>query len=285
MPKNRTRARLLWSATLLLLLTACGVSADPPAGPTTHLIDHDGRRLAFHVTPGRSPAIVLDAGGGEDSSYWKDLAPRLASATGSEIVTYDRAGLGDSDDAPGPWDPRRAAGDLTAGLRELGVTRDAILVAHSQAGEVATYATLAHPGLVAGAVLVDANLPQFFTDGQITRLVTLGKPQVDAAKADPSTKANRQLAATAESFVPVHRAFHRVSWPDGVPATVVVSEKTPFDGSPQDVRAWHDAAAAFARAGTGRVLVTAAGSSHDVPVDRPGLVLGEIEKLRARVER
>jgi pimeloyl-ACP methyl ester carboxylesterase len=260
---------------------ASPVSAAPAAG--LHMITTDGRKLAFHVTPGHSPTLVLDAGGGEDSSYWDALVPALSRATGSQIITYDRAGMGASDEVKGPWDGRAAASDLRAGLRELGATRDVVLVSHSQAGEVATYFAGANPGVLSGAVLVDANLPQFFTDTEIQRLVALTAPQIEALKKQPSTKANRQLIATADGFGPTHQAYHRVSWPRGVPVTVIVSQKTPFDGSPQDAQRWRDAAAAFAAAGSGRTLVPAQGSSHDVPKDKPALVLREIERMAAAV--
>ncbi len=246
---------------------------------TSHLIDVDGRQLAFYVTPGRLPAVVLDAGGGEDSSYWKDLAPRLAHDTGSMVITYDRAGMGDSDEVPGPWDVQSAVADLEAGLRELGVTSEVVLVAHSQAGEVATNFARANPEWLSGAVLVDANLPPFFTDEQIARIVAISAPQVEEAKTQPDTKATRQLIATASNFGPAHEAYHEVSWPDAVPVTVMVAEKTPFDGSPEDAQRWRDAAATFAEGGPDRDLVTAEGSSHDIPLDQPDLVLDEIEKV------
>lgn len=275
-------------------LTACGderaappdSAASVPAAPqaatsTPHLIDNGGHRLAFHVTEGRGPTVVLDAGGGEDSSYWKDLVTELHARTGSEIITYDRAGLGRSEKVAGPWKVENAVSDLRAGLRELGVTENVILVSHSQAGEIATYFTKENPELVSGSVLVDASLPPLYTDDQIARVVAANQPAVDAAKKDPSAPRNSQLISTAESYVPMHRAYHQVSWPDTVPATVIVSEKTPFDGSPEDARRWRDAASSFVRQGPDRTLVTARGSSHDVPKDRPGLVIEEIEKMVA----
>lgn len=94
------------------------------------MITVEGRQLAFHVTPGHLPTIVLDAGGGEDSSFWKELAPRFSQETGTLIITYDRPGLGDSDEIPGPWDVHSAVSDLQAGLRQLGVTREVVLVSH-----------------------------------------------------------------------------------------------------------------------------------------------------------
>ena len=254
-------------------------SSTPAAG--LHMITHSGRRLAFHVTPGHSPTLVLDAGGGEDSSYWNALVPQLSRATGSQIITYDRAGMGASDEVEGPWNPQSAASDLQAGLQGLGITRNAVLVAHSQAGEVATYLAHTNPGVLSGAVLVDANVPQFFTDHQTQRLIALTTPQIEALKKEPTTKANRQLIATAQDFGPTHHAYHEMSWPDSVPVTYIVSDKTPFDGSPQDAQRWRDAAAAFVAAGPHRTLTTARGSSHDVPMDDPALVTKEVEKMAA----
>lgn len=251
------------------------------AGWKPHMITHDGHRLAFYVTRGNGRTIVLDSGGGEDASYWKDLVPRLHAATGATVIAYDRAGMGKSDVVPGAWSAEGAAGDLKAGLEQLGVTRNVILVSHSEAGEVANYFAAANPKMLSGAVLVDANLPPFFTDEEIARVVAASRPQIDAAKKDPGNPVNRRLIATAEDYLPAHRAFHEVSWPDSVPVTVIVSEKTPFDGSPVDAQRWRDAAASFAEAGPDRTLVTAKGSSHDVPKDRPALVLASIDTVVA----
>lgn len=303
-PDRRSAHRAL-SALALLTLTAGAVTAcsdhdsaskHPPspsapssASPGTsradeaklHMIDNGGHRLAFHVTRGHGSTIVLDSGGGEDSSYWKDLVPRLHAATGATVITYDRAGLGKSDVVPGPWKVESAVSDLESGLQQLGVTKNVTLVAHSQAGQIATCFAKDNPKMLSGAVLVDANLPPLFTDEGIARLVALSRPQVDAAKKDPDKPQNRQLISTAESFVPTNKAYHKVTWPDAVPATVIVSEKTPFDGSPEDAQHWRDAAASFVRDGPHRTLITAEGSSHDVPKDRPDLVLKEIESMVA----
>lgn len=244
-----------------------------------HMIDNGGHRLAFHVTKGHRPTIVLDAGGGEDSSYWKGIVPKLHAATGAEIVTYDRDGLGKSEAVPGPWRVERAVSDLKAGLRQLGVTKNVILVSHSQAGEIATYFTKENPKLVSGAVLVDASLPPLYTNDVIARLAAANQPAVDAARKNPSEPRNSQLLSTAESYRSMHSAYHQVTWPDTVPVTAIVSEKTPFAESPEDAQRWRDAAASFVRHGPNRTLVTAEGSSHDVPKDRPALVLKEIEQM------
>ncbi|MFG2672888.1 alpha/beta fold hydrolase [Streptomyces sp. NPDC048445] len=309
---NRSTYRALSALALLTLtagaVTACGEndpaperSASHPAKPAAshpaqasaspaadragasklRMITNDGHRVAFHVTQGNGRTIVLDSGGGEDSSYWNDLVPKLHADTGATVITYDRPGLGKSEAVPGPWKVESAVSDLKAGLDQLGVNRNVTLVSHSQAGEIANYFAKENPRMLSGAVLVDANLPPLFTDEEIARLVAASQPQVDAAKKDPDEPRNRQLLATAENYVPAHRAFHKVAWPDSVPATVIVSEKTPLEASPVDAQRWRDAATLFAKSGPDRTLVTAKGSSHDVPKDRPDLVLKEIEGMVA----
>lgn len=295
-PRIRTARMRMALAPLLLAMIVGTVSAcsaapsAPPSKPAAavgsvgvpgnrHLITNDGHKLAFYVTPGSQPAIVLDSGGGLDASYWNKLVPMLANKTGSEIITYDRAGLGASDEVPGPWKVQNAVSDLAAGLTQLGITRDVVLVSHSEAGEIATYFVRDHPGVVSGAVLVDASLPNFYTDDEIARIEAAEAPQIAALRQQPSTKANRQLLAVAADYVPMHTAYHQISWPSNVPARVIVSAATPFPDSPQDAQRWRDAQASFAAAASNRQLVVAQKSSHDVPVDRPDVVLDAVQSM------
>ncbi|MGA3250733.1 MAG: alpha/beta hydrolase, partial [Paraburkholderia sp.] len=142
--------------------------ADSAVG-VTHLIERGGRKIAFHVTRGTGETIVLDAGAGEDASYWNSVVPTIAEKTGATIITYDRAGSGGSEEAPGPWSAQDEALDLEAGLTSLQVNSGVVIVAHSLAGEVATYLVLRRPSWVHAAVLLDASIPEFYTDEEIDR--------------------------------------------------------------------------------------------------------------------
>jgi pimeloyl-ACP methyl ester carboxylesterase len=242
------------------------------------MVKNGGHTLAFHIVSGHGPAIVLDAGGGADSSYWQDLVPTLAKDTGATIITYDRAGAGASDEVPGPWKVEDAVSDLEAGLTQLGATRDVLLVSHSLAGEIATYFVDKNPQWVAGSVLVDASLPNFYTDSEIAKIAAANKAQLAELQKQPSTKQTRQLIAVAADYEAMHRAYHQISWPATVPATVIVSSKTPFD-TPEDAQLWRDAQAQFAGAATNRSLIVAANSSHDIPLDRPDVVAKAIDEM------
>ena len=267
---------LVWkiksAITIGLLAIAVGGAQ---AATKTSSISVGTHHLAFHLTPGHTPIIVLDAGGGLDSSYWNSLVPVLARRTGSEIVTYDRAGFGDSDEVRPPFRIQDAVADLTAGLKQLGATHDLILVPHSFAGEIATRMTLQHPDWVSGAVLVDTNVPEFFTDAEIRRFSRETAPQVAAMKAGRQNKSTRTMEAILATFSADGRAFHQLSWPSTIPCIVIVSEKTPFPpGSSAEL--WRQAHMAFAGAAPNRTLMVARGSSHDVAHDRPDLIIQSI---------
>lgn len=288
-------------AALLATLAACSASpqgASPPqVGTSTaspaqaavgveHLIHHNGHNVAFYVTPGSTSTIVLDAGGGHDASYWNELVPELGDITGATIITYDRTGAGLSDDVPGPFSATAAANDLAAGLAQLTLpTGPVVLAAHSLAGEIATALVNTQPRLIAGAVLIDANVPPFFTADQIARIVAANKEQILALESAPQTRETRQLRAVADGYGPAHEAYHSMSWPQDIPVNVIVSSETPMPTGSPDAAHWREAEQEFADAAPNRTLVTAARSSHDIAVDRPDVVETEVEDMLARVLR
>jgi len=257
-----------------------GSAPSTPPAPETRKVTNAEHELVFHVVDGKLPALVLDAGGGLSSSYWKDLAPRLAKATGSKVITYDRAGEGESDEVSGPWRVENAVSDLEAGLKALGVTKDVVLVSHSIAGEVATNFVTKNPGWVSGAVLVDANVPDFFTDEMLTAFAPVVEEQRTALLAQESTKKNRQLLAVMVDYAAVHRVFHKLSWPQDVPVTAIVASETPFVDSPEAAELWRAGQAHFAQAGPNRKHVVAENTSHEgIVTEHPEIIANAIDDV------
>ena len=228
--RNRIRRRI---AVLASILLACAVesSAQVAREMSTRDVVVHSHHLAFHVLPGRLPALVLDAGGGTDSSYWDTILPELARRTGSEIITYDRAGFGASDEVPPPYRTEDAVTDLESGLIQLGVSHDLVLIPHSFAGIIATYLAMRHSDWVSGAVLIDTNVPEFFTDEEVAHMGPIIQPLVaEEAAAHPSKQTRTQMALT-NAYAESSHAFHKAAWPQSLPCKVIVSEQTPFPPS------------------------------------------------------
>jgi pimeloyl-ACP methyl ester carboxylesterase len=236
-------------------------------------VDVGGYRLQFHVMPGKSPTIIFEAGGGDDSSVWDSTVRMVGAQTGARMITYDRAGLGQSDPNPAPYSITQEVEALERGLRVLHVSGDVIVVAHSYGGFVSTLFAARNPSVVKGLVLIDPNLASFFTDTVIDRLSKGWAAQrAELRKANPEHFAalDRVLIRFPET---VH-TMRSVNLPAGLPITDIVAEHPPVP--PPDDAGWLPAHRAFDKAAPNRRGVFATGSGHYIMRDRPELVVDEI---------
>jgi len=116
------------AAALLLLLGAAG-PLDSYAQPGKLVALPDGRHINLRCTGTGKPTVILEAGFQAWSFAWDKIQPALSTLT--RTCSYDRAGLGLSDPAPGPRDGLAQARDLAATLKAAKIAPPYILVAHS----------------------------------------------------------------------------------------------------------------------------------------------------------
>jgi pimeloyl-ACP methyl ester carboxylesterase len=117
----------------------------------------NGHAMRIDCSGSGSPAIVLDAGLGNDGLIWGRVQPALAKTT--RVCSYDRAGFGWSDALPPPRDADHIAAELHGLLAEAQVTGPIVLMGHSIAGiYMRDYATR-YPENVAGLIFVDGSSP------------------------------------------------------------------------------------------------------------------------------
>jgi pimeloyl-ACP methyl ester carboxylesterase len=135
---------------LVLIFVGCGPAASDGADDVVRV---DGRDLAVHCQGAGSPTVVIDAGWGEASSEWAEIAVELSRTV--LVCTFDRAGYGGSDPGPMPRTPRANADDLRALLAAAGVRAPFVLVGHSLGGLNAQAYWSQYPEEVAGLVLFD----------------------------------------------------------------------------------------------------------------------------------
>lgn len=151
---------LLVGAVYESLAEAADAKAYPPPG---QLVDVGGYRLHINCTGSGSPTVVIIAGLGDWSTSWAgSVQPEVAKT--ARICTYDRAGLGWSDEGLLPRDAAGAARDLHTLLQNANIPGPYILVGHSLGGLIARVFANDHPSEVAGVVLVDSMSPDQIPD-------------------------------------------------------------------------------------------------------------------------
>ena len=238
-----------------------------PSRPLPAVLDTllrvNGHALHLTVWRGRGPALLFEAGGGDDASVWKHLLAPLYRATGATLIAYDRAGFGRSglDSSRVRLGPQVA--DLHAALAQLPGPRRYVLVGHSFGGFCATLFAARYPRQVAGAVLVDANHVAYFTNARIRAIQAQVAPG-QAQRRHTAPGLYWLLAGVKYDQVDLQRT----PFPATVPVVDIVAERPPFN-APQDVADWKRAHRRFVAAAPNRRLLTATGSGHYVMKDRP----------------
>ena len=104
------------------------------------------------------PPVVLEAGAGDDSSTWHSIFQEVARFT--QVIAYDRAGLGQSEPAPRPRTALQLTNDLHNLLQVTRLEMPCILVGHSLGALIARLYTQQYPQEVAGLVLIDGPHPE-----------------------------------------------------------------------------------------------------------------------------
>ena len=181
------------------------VPADRPGG---RFVDVDGARMFIQCTGEGTPTVVLEAGAGIDSSDWAPIQADVSRFT--RVCSYDRPGLGLSEDADGgELDDGDVAGRLHALLGKVGVDPPLVLVGHSMGGLYARLYEQAYPGEAVGMVLVDSvgGSPVPLGDRPLVVLAAGGSRE---GAADPWTEDQRQLAGLSSNstFVGAAKSGH-----------------------------------------------------------------------------
>lgn len=272
--------------------------------------DAGGFKMHIDCTGEGSPTVILDSGLGDTYLAWRKVQPQIAKFT--RVCSYDRAGLGYSEPSSQPRTSKVIATELHALLQAAGIAPPYVLAGHSVGGfNVRLYASL-YPSEVAGMVLVDAShpaqldrLPPGIRDMEadwirkaefteytmpfgIPRL--LGNCDDDPALRAAGCNSHSAVAGVAElkSF-PESAAQTAATGSLGNMPLVVLSHDPqrragsfPAGMAKPANEAWEKMQEELMHLSTHGTQVIATGSSHDIHLDRPDVV---IEGVRTVVEQ
>jgi pimeloyl-ACP methyl ester carboxylesterase len=262
---------------LVFFLAACSGAGTPASLPAPRveasMVSSGVLRLAFHVIPGAEPALLLEAGGGADSSSWGTLPDQLAQSTGRRVISYDRAGFGKS---PFPTDAFTVADELTAlhvGVHQLGAAR-IVAVAASYGALIDVAYAKAFPEDVAGLVLLDPMNADFVEAAGLPRVLAT----VTAIEA-PASDQERAIQRMVTGFPSLITELHGVRWAEHLPV-VIVSAATPPYPDPDLQAAWRASHETLANT-PGATRVIAEHSDHDIAETEPAVVITAVQRVLA----
>ncbi len=248
--------------TALVALVAATLLAVPTQKPVPHFvkkIDVGGYNLAIECRGSGTPTVVLDSGFSTPRSAWFWVVPRLGSTT--RVCSYDRAGLGESQDRPAGITPTTSqiADELHTLLERAKLPGPYVLGGWSIGGFDVRYYQHRYPGEVAGLVVVDGTPPWLL----------LNEPE-------PITSAFETMYT--------HAAAQELEPPPNLAALPVVdlTHGTPLELGEAE---WIREQTRFASSSTNSLFVKARDSGHAIAEERPALVAYGIKLVVKSVRR
>ena len=162
------------------------------------MADVGGRKLHANLYGKGKPTVVLVSGFNAPQEYWNSIVDPLAAE--ATVVTYDRAGVGESELGTLPAHARQSAVDLRRLLDVLGAPKPWLLVGHSLGARIVKIFASMYPGDVGGLVLMDG-VPSEILDAQRAILTGADLELLErmtsgqAAPANPRTEADYSLVS------------------------------------------------------------------------------------------
>jgi pimeloyl-ACP methyl ester carboxylesterase len=249
----------------------------PPAVRDTS-VDVGGYRLHFRIIDGRSPTIVLESGGGADSSQWSALQPELARRTGLAVVSYDRAGFGGSDLPSSPYNAIEEVAGLRKGLERLRLAKKVLLVGHSYGGLLNQLYAHQYPKSVKGVVLIDSNTVAFVDAiGGPEQLMEIPFPTTP-----PLSKLQRPGIRQINAFDKTIEMVRRAPVPRDIPVIVIAAGR-PWWPTQKQSEAYRAGQEAIVAGAPNRALLVAEGADHNIPDERSEIVLSAVEELIRKI--
>jgi len=233
------------------------------------LIDVGDHKLHFVITRNEEPTILLESGGGADASQWYEVQQKLGNETNATIIAYDRAGYGKSELPNTAYSLKKEIETLHKCLVALGVNK-LVLVGHSYGAFLNQAYQFMYPENILAIILADPNNVTFVDSIGIKMLMQI--PFDTTKTLSISQKADvRQTIA----FPGTIEAVRQMPYSNDIPITVITAGKDwwPF---PQWNKWWKNSQQSIVNSSKNRTLIKAEGSAHNIPKERPDVIVNAI---------
>ncbi len=295
---------------IAIVLQIVGQARERRQPPPATLVGPAGARRHIRLKgAGSGLSVVVEQGAGGVGALW--WAVQDAVAEFAPVLTYDRLGLGWSDDATAKRSIEQRVEELRELLEIARMPKPYVLVAHSYGGLIVRQFARRYPDRTAALVLVDTLEEAAFFRPKVMKLYArfgvilslvafvqaLGLPRLwhsvfgGNAAPDPRSVALAHLSLRPTMYRGMRDDFRslarlpdaqRQSWPAGTFGAlplVVVTHGQPFPGPLATVeRHWGAGQQRLAALSTNSRFIVAKNSNHMIQDDEPAVVVDAIRR-------
>ena len=236
---------------------------------TLQKVDVGGHNLSLLVGGQGSPAVIFEGGFGAGIASWSTVQKDVAAF--ARTVSYDRAGLGQSDLGPKPRSAKQIATELHVALDKAGVKPPYVLVGHSFGGIYIRVFADMYPKEVVGMVLIDPSQESFNDWLKKNQAARLRESDAEIAKAPEGVRAEGDAVEASYAEARVAKV------PPGIPVTVLTASED--DTMAVDARAlWIEKHKEWIATVPGGRHIVVDKSGHFIQAQQPKLVIDTIRE-------
>lgn len=242
---------------------------DSQGSLTLQKVDVGGHSLNLLIGGQGSPAVVFEGGFGAGIASWSTVQKEVAAF--AKTVSYDRAGLGQSELGPKPRSAKQIATELHTALEKAGVKPPYVLVGHSFGGIYVRVFAEMYPKEVVALVLLDPSQESFNDWLKKNQPARLKDVQAQIAKAPEGIRAEDE--ATDTSYAEARAA----KVPAGI--LVILLSATEDETMPADARKlWIDKHKEWIATVPGAKHIVVEKTGHFIQAQQPKLVIDTIRQ-------
>ena len=240
---------------------------------TLRKIDTSGHNLNMLVGGEGAPTVVFEAGFGAGLTSWSTVQSNIAKF--ARTVSYDRAGIGQSEAGPKPRAAKQIALELHTALQNAGIGPPYVLVGHSFGGIYVRVFADMYPKEVTGMVLID---PSQETFDDWTRM---HKEAQRTALDEQIAKASQGVRDESAEVNASYQQARAAKVPAGVPVILLTAMKD--DTMPAAVRkVWVEKHDEWITKVAGGKHIKVENSGHFIQGEQPQVVIDAIRQVVAQ---
>lgn len=238
------------------------------------LVDVGGYKIHFNIIKGSGIPILFESGAGDDGSIWNNILKPIHEVTGTTLITYDRAGLGESDINPKiktevGHSILNGIEELESALKKLGYLDEIILVSHSYGGFYATLFAARNPDIVKYNIRIDSNLVGWYTDDILKKIESENVP--------PKTNETLGIYYLVINYTNTVTYMRNIEFPENVPVIDIWSPNQRHQTNDEwdlQMKTHKE----FVSSTSNREGIVAIESGHYIFKDNPSLIINSIVK-------
>lgn len=267
---------LLALATLLLVISCKKTNDATPAFTETKISLSTHKLASFSAIKNSKYLVVFESGLGNDHTVWNNNAVASQINSNLDVLMYDRAGYGQSENGPSPRNIDRLRSELESVIDKFSNGRKVILIGHSLGGMIIRDYAVKNPLKTAALLFVDPS-HEFYSHPSQAEEDALYEASKNA------NGANFGGTLEAREFIEDLRYAGTLPSLPNVPVIVLTSMKVEPPHSSSEKQIFYDAHELLKNGVTDFTHIATTKSGHYIMIDEPNLVIDNFKLLLSKL--